>query len=147
MSECIFLRLATTVGSKALIPPLAACRLALHFNAEFLLSALTRLCLLIAVIIPHYGSFAKLQLIFPVVTDSLCFLVQLHPVLSSSVTFAHHDTPQLWKKLLIEGCCPHFLLYPPRNLQLLHEGSSFQFPKPCLPFYVFVVSSYALLML
>lgn len=95
---------------KALVPPPVTFKLALHFNAEFFISSHSPL-LLIEAIIPHYGSFAKLQPSFGVVTD--CLLVQLHPLLSSSVIFVHHDTPQLWKKLLIKGHCPHFLLYPP----------------------------------
>lgn len=88
-----------------------------------------------------------LSFIFPVSIDSLCCLPQLHLLLSSSITFVLHYTLQLWKKLLIKGCHPHFLLYPPRNLWVVPWGISFQFPRPCLPCYVFVVIAYALFIL
>lgn len=88
-----------------------------------------------------------LSLIFPVSIDSLCFFPQLHPLISSSITFVLHDTPQHWKKLLIKGCCPPFQWYPPWNLLVVPWGISFKFPRPCLPCYVFVIISNALFIL
>lgn len=117
-SECkkaqpghILLCLAIIIWSKALISLLVIFRLALHFNAEFFYqlsltsaSSLQLLFLIMKVL---------LSLIFSVSIDSLCFFPQLHPLISSSITFVLHDTPQHWKKLLIKGCCPHFQWYPP----------------------------------
>lgn len=83
---------------------------------------------------------------FPLIIDSLSFLLQLHPLLSSSITFVHHDTPQLCSKLLravaLASCC-----ILPETYLLFHEAFAIQLPKPCVLLCWFVDICYALLTL
>lgn len=64
------------------VPSPVIFRLALQ--GQILSSALAHLCLLITVIIPHYGSFAKLQSIFPALIDTVSFSA------TPSAFFIHH---------------------------------------------------------
>lgn len=84
--------------------------------------------------------------LFPVIIGSFCFLLQLHPLLSSSITFVSHDTPQLCRKLLRAVALTSSCILP-ETYSLFREGFTFQFPKPCLPLCWFVDICYALLML